>query len=114
MERSSSSKRNPTLVTTSGSRNTRDETYTNGAGEGGTSTTLINFENESRRRNDPDDDGEVVELASEGMRELERRLVRKVDLRLCTIAGILCSLNLCEYFIYSFFFPPLFGLRWET
>ncbi|CAG8957491.1 hypothetical protein HYFRA_00011473 [Hymenoscyphus fraxineus] len=34
-------------------------------------------------------------------REMERRLVRKVDLRLCTIAGILCSLNLLDSGIIS-------------
>ena len=38
---------------------------------------------------------------SEGMRKLERLLVRKVDLRLCTIAGILCSLNLLDSGIIS-------------
>lgn len=32
---------------------------------------------------------------------LERKLVRKVDLRLCTIAGILCSLNLIDSGIIS-------------
>ena len=32
---------------------------------------------------------------------LERRLVRKVDLRLCTIAGILCSLNLLDSGVIS-------------
>lgn len=34
-------------------------------------------------------------------KELERQLVRKVDLRLCTIAGILCSLNLLDSGIIS-------------
>ena len=37
----------------------------------------------------------------EGYREMERKLVRKVDLRLCTIAGILCSLNLLDSGIIS-------------
>lgn len=41
------------------------------------------------------DDGEVEVgdpcLVNE---RVERRLVRKIDVRLCTIAGILCSLNL--------------------
>ena len=32
---------------------------------------------------------------------LERKLVRKVDLRLYTIAGILCSLNLLDSGIIS-------------
>lgn len=34
-------------------------------------------------------------------KNLERRLVRKVDWRLCTIAGILCSLNLMDSGIIS-------------
>lgn len=38
---------------------------------------------------------------NEGKRELEKRVVRKVDLRLCTIAGILCSLNLLDSGIIS-------------
>ncbi|KAI1324275.1 putative MFS transporter [Xylariaceae sp. FL0255] len=33
--------------------------------------------------------------------ELERRLRRKIDLRLCTIAGILCSLNLLDSGVIS-------------
>lgn len=45
------------------------------------------------------DDGEVEVgdpcLVNERM---ERRLVRKIDIRLCTIAGILCSLNLLDRF----------------
>jgi hypothetical protein len=32
-------------------------------------------------------------------RDLVRKLVRKIDLRLCTIAGILCSLNLLGEFM---------------
>jgi hypothetical protein len=32
---------------------------------------------------------------------LERKLVRKIDLRLCTIAGILCSLNLLDSGVIS-------------
>lgn len=45
------------------------------------------------------DDGEVEVgdpcLVNE---RVERRLVRKIDVRLCTIAGILCSLNLLDRF----------------
>lgn len=37
----------------------------------------------------------------EERRKRERHLVRKVDLRLCTIAGILCSLNLLDSGIIS-------------
>jgi len=37
----------------------------------------------------------------ESNRSLERRLRRKVDLRLCTIAGILCSLNLLDSGVIS-------------
>jgi hypothetical protein len=33
--------------------------------------------------------------------EMEKKLVRKIDLRLCTIAGILCSLNLLDSGIIS-------------
>ena len=33
--------------------------------------------------------------------QLERKLVRKVDLRLCSIAGLLCSLNLIDSGIIS-------------
>lgn len=33
--------------------------------------------------------------------KLERALIRKVDLRLCSIAGILCSLNLLDSGIIS-------------
>lgn len=41
-------------------------------------------------------DASVEELTA-----LERRLVRKIDWRLCTIAGILCSLNLLDSGIIS-------------
>ena len=37
----------------------------------------------------------------EEMARLERKLVMKVDFRLCTIAGILCSLNLLDSGIIS-------------
>ena len=37
----------------------------------------------------------------EESKKLERKLVRKVDLRLCTIAGILCSLNLLDSGVIS-------------
>jgi len=85
----------PTLATTSTTSNIND------AREGGKSSTAINVNTEELQRNGLNDGGEEVEVTNEGMRELERRLVRKVDLRLCTIAGILCSLNLCE-FCYCF------------
>ncbi len=43
------------------------------------------------------DDGEVeVEDPCLATERLERRLVRKIDIRLCTIAGVLCSLNLLD------------------
>ena len=41
-------------------------------------------------------DDEGGELSVEETAALERRLLRKIDLRLCTIAGILCSLNLLD------------------
>ena len=44
----------------------------------------------------PDDDGEETKTT-----EIERRLRLKVDLRLCTIAGILCSLNLLDSGVIS-------------
>ncbi|CAJ2509752.1 Uu.00g056520.m01.CDS01 [Anthostomella pinea] len=44
-----------------------------------------------------DDEGEIPEVDS----ALERRLRGKVDLRLCTIAGILCSLNLLDSGVIS-------------
>lgn len=33
--------------------------------------------------------------------ELDKRIVRKIDLRLCTIAGILCALDLIDSGIMS-------------
>ncbi|KIV95563.1 hypothetical protein PV10_03200 [Exophiala mesophila] len=57
-----------------------------------------------------EDDSEATEIVAvipgDGpeaitMQEIERRLVRKVDVRLCTIAGILCSLNLLDSGIIS-------------
>lgn len=41
------------------------------------------------------------DVDEESRKILERRLVRKVDWRLCTIAGILCSLNLMDSGIIS-------------
>jgi hypothetical protein len=48
-------------------------------------------------------DTEVIYTESEQeMDKLrERKLVRKIDLRLCTIAGVLCSLNLLDSGIIS-------------
>lgn len=60
-----------------------------------------------------DDDGKKVRVVNDSVdngfgdgdevvrRDMERRLVRKIDLRLCTIAGILCSLNLLDSGIIS-------------
>lgn len=48
------------------------------------------------RERETDGDASVEELTS-----LEKRLVRKIDWRLCTIAGILCSLNLLDSGIIS-------------
>ncbi|ESZ94131.1 hypothetical protein SBOR_5485 [Sclerotinia borealis F-4128] len=44
---------------------------------------------------------EDLDINGESRKSLERRLVRKVDWRLCTIAGILCSLNLMDSGIIS-------------
>lgn len=41
------------------------------------------------------DDGEVMEGDRLGV-ELDRRIVRKIDLRLCTIAGLLCAMDLID------------------
>ncbi len=47
------------------------------------------------------DDGEVeVEDPCLETDRMERRLVKKIDIRLCTIAGVLCSLNLLDRFEY--------------
>lgn len=43
------------------------------------------------------DDNQSISMTS----KLEKSLVRKIDLRLCTIAGILCSLNLLDSGIIS-------------
>lgn len=42
-----------------------------------------------------------VEAIPDDYEDLERRLRRKVDLRLCSIAGILCSLNLLDSGVIS-------------
>ena len=52
------------------------------------------------------EDGGAVEDPCLVNEKMERRLVRKIDLRLCTIAGVLCSLNLLDRFVY-----PLIGGR---
>jgi hypothetical protein len=46
------------------------------------------------------DGGEVLEINDE-TKTLERKLLWKIDLRLCTIAGVLCSLNLLDSGIIS-------------
>lgn len=45
--------------------------------------------------------------SSDEMTRLERKLVQKVDLRLCTIAGVLCSLNLLDSGIISSVLHPI-------
>jgi hypothetical protein len=46
---------------------------------------------------DDREDGEVeVQDPCVERARMERRLVRKIDWRLCTIAGVLCSLNLLD------------------
>lgn len=44
-----------------------------------------------------DDNESLISIDS----KLQKKLVRKIDLRLCTIAGILCSLNLLDSGIIS-------------
>lgn len=46
-------------------------------------------------------DSSIDERSMDELKFLERKLVRKIDLRLCTIAGILCSLNLLDSGIIS-------------
>lgn len=46
-------------------------------------------------------DFSIGERSVDQLKLLERKLVRKIDLRLCTIAGILCSLNLLDSGIIS-------------
>lgn len=65
----------------------------------------------SDANDDDDENGSISDISRQGGgnesdendedRDRERRLVRKVDLRLCTIAGILCSLNLLDSGIIS-------------
>lgn len=59
--------------------------------------TIKGFESPPADWNDESRETEM-EIERQAM---ERRLVRKVDLRLCTIAGILCSLNLLDSGIIS-------------
>ena len=55
------------------------------------------------------EDGGALEDPCLVNEKMERRLVRKIDLRLCTIAGVLCSLNLLDRFVY----PRVFEARWK-
>lgn len=60
----------------------------------------------SNDENSEDDSGYETDIStspthSSSLMELENRLRLKVDLRLCTIAGILCSLNLLDSGIIS-------------
>lgn len=65
-------------------------------------TVETNGEDGRRSRSDSDlDDGDVALTAPPADKALERRLRRKIDLRLCTIAGILCSLNLLDSGVIS-------------
>lgn len=48
-----------------------------------------------------DDESDYEEEYAEGT--MKRQLSRKLDLRLCTIAGVLCSLN-CEFFLHFLYF----------
>lgn len=60
--------------------------------------TIKGFETPPENWNQESSDELQVEATT---KEMERKLVRKVDLRLCTIAGILCSLNLLDSGIIS-------------
>lgn len=53
-------------------------------------------------RSDSDlEDGDVTSVQTPADKAMERRLRLKIDLRLCTIAGILCSLNLLDSGVIS-------------
>lgn len=61
----------------------------------------ISSKEEGRDSPYENDEGEEESLVLEHEKAIERRLRLKVDLRLCTIAGILCSLNLIDSGIIS-------------
>ena len=63
----------------------------------GKTTIVASTQHDDEQRDDESVDG----VSIEEMRRLERKLVRKIDWRLCTIAGILCSLNLLDSGIIS-------------
>ena len=65
-------------------------------------TPTIMGEDEMGRVVESEVEGEAQELARrEARKHEESKLRRKVDLRLCSIAGILCSLNLLDSGIIS-------------
>jgi hypothetical protein len=70
------------------SLSTHKTTPETGLGENG----KVMFMAQERRKGDVRHSGEEeLDVASvEEIASLERKLVRKIDLRLCTIAGILC------------------------
>lgn len=60
-------------------------------------TAEVDIVDDQQQILDPDEDAGSWEVSE----KLEKALVRKVDLRLCSIAGILCSLNLLDSGIIS-------------
>jgi hypothetical protein len=70
-----------------------------GADQGDVKVDGLNLDKDTERVRQEDTD--VEERSVEEITNLERKLVRKVDFRLCTIAGILCSLNLLDSGIIS-------------
>jgi hypothetical protein len=89
---SSSSNANPTLAT--GKKTTITESHDNG---------VYDYD---------EIEGETSSSTGD-MARLERKLVRKVDWRLCTIAGVLCSLNLLDSGIISWVTYHLASLEEE-
>ena len=67
----------------------------------GKTTTTIFSSTQEAGGGPEDEGGDGSDVSVEEGRRLERTLVRKIDWRLCSIAGILCSLNLLDSGIIS-------------
>jgi hypothetical protein len=78
--------------------NARRTSSAKGGSEQEQDGTTVLISEESRNGNGNHVEGDNVSEGSESgeVTAFGRKLVRKVDLRLCTIAGILCSLNLVD------------------
>jgi sugar phosphate permease len=69
----------------------------------GSGTANLGFSEDAVSKHNPDADSVMASLPAASLPDdaLERRIRRKVDFRLCTIAGILCSLNLLDSGVLS-------------